>query len=340
MRVPIDVTERCNLICKHCYNRSGNGKYKDFLWEELTKVLDDLLSFNLTQITFTGGEILLYPYIEDLFYYVCEHPDQNFAFITNGTIYHERFIEMINSLSNIDVGVSLDGSSAQIHDFIRGNGSFQKTMSFLNKINKGCIKVTLNRVNKDYCTQFVTLAKNLGLRLQVDCTVKLGRAEDNWNDIGLSPQEQVDADQAVSTAAKEIGIDATFGVIHQCKLGLSDITSLALAIDVAGNVFPCGCMRDIFFSIGNIHTQPIADIITPLNSKLQAIKNFYQSRQELFQANYCKQCVASLSKLCLRDGNCLAVSGVCNPIFPGNTCEFRKIYVKNLITSTCIERKN
>lgn len=339
MRVTIDVTEKCNLICKHCYNRSGNGKHKDFPFEDLIKVLDDLLPLQLTQITFTGGEVLLYSEFEELLDYVCDHPNQDFGFITNGTIPHKRFIKMINSVPNIDVGVSLDGPTAPIHDFIRGNGSFEKTLSFLKRINRGCIKVTLNKINKDYYIQFAKLAKELDLRLQVDCAVRLGRAEDNWTAIGLSPQEQVIADRAISEAVKEINVDTSFGVIHKCRLGSEGISSLALAIDVMGNVFPCGCMRDIFFSIGNVHDQCVTEIINTQNERLQAIKDFYQSRKKLFEANYCKRCVASLSKICLHDGNCLAMSGAFNPIFPGNTCDFRKIYVNNLIANTYLERK-
>jgi len=63
------VTQVCDLHCRHCYDRSDR---KDMELSQGIRVLDDLYDFCrthhvFTQVTFTGGNPLLYPHFNTLY---------------------------------------------------------------------------------------------------------------------------------------------------------------------------------------------------------------------------------------------------------------------------------
>lgn len=64
----IEVTQVCNFNCLWCYAGSGRHltKPKSMSWEEVTRVIDILINSGIKQVTFGGGEPLLYPYLPAL----------------------------------------------------------------------------------------------------------------------------------------------------------------------------------------------------------------------------------------------------------------------------------
>ena len=64
MRGPLnimwDVTNKCNLNCKHCYNRSGKGRlYNDLDDTEMINVIPGIIALSPRVVCFCGGEPLL-----------------------------------------------------------------------------------------------------------------------------------------------------------------------------------------------------------------------------------------------------------------------------------------
>ena len=63
-----NITDRCNLSCTHCYNKSGPGRTTE---GELTTadalgVIDDIADMGVPLILFTGGEPLMREDLWDL----------------------------------------------------------------------------------------------------------------------------------------------------------------------------------------------------------------------------------------------------------------------------------
>ena len=73
------ITQACDLHCKHCYDRSARSPLK---LQDGLKILDDLRAFCLSrhvrgQVSFTGGNPLLYPHFLELY----RVEQRNFLFV-------------------------------------------------------------------------------------------------------------------------------------------------------------------------------------------------------------------------------------------------------------------
>jgi selenobiotic family peptide radical SAM maturase len=124
------ITQDCDLHCKHCYDRSER---KPLGLASARKILEDLSLFCESkhvrgQISFSGGNPLLYPHVKELYR---EASERGFALAILG---NPAPREQINSLISIEkpafFQVSLEGLEEH-NDRIRGAGHFERTMKFL-----------------------------------------------------------------------------------------------------------------------------------------------------------------------------------------------------------------
>lgn len=65
----IEITNSCNMRCKHCMNWSVENSNEGFGKENILKLIKDLYDNNTEEIYISGGEPLLYPYIDDAILY-------------------------------------------------------------------------------------------------------------------------------------------------------------------------------------------------------------------------------------------------------------------------------
>lgn len=83
----LEVTNRCNLQCRHCYAESGpyeplsHGlKHEDWL-----SILEEAAEIGCTGIQFIGGEPLLYPKLHELIRFAYKNGFKLIEVFTNGT---------------------------------------------------------------------------------------------------------------------------------------------------------------------------------------------------------------------------------------------------------------
>lgn len=65
----IEITNSCNMRCKHCMNWSVENSSEGFEKENILKLIKDLYDNNTEEIYISGGEPLLYPYIDEAILY-------------------------------------------------------------------------------------------------------------------------------------------------------------------------------------------------------------------------------------------------------------------------------
>jgi len=123
-----NTSRTCNLKCVHCYTDSEAKKYENELTTEEGKALiEDLASFQIPALLFSGGEPLMR---KDLFELV-EHAVKlgiRPTLSTNGTLITREVAQRIKDLGFTYVGISLDGIG-EINDSFRGKkGAFDKAM--------------------------------------------------------------------------------------------------------------------------------------------------------------------------------------------------------------------
>ncbi len=114
----IDITNSCNLRCKHCFWEEYSHDHRDNL-----TLINDAKNIctqysSITNITWYGGEPLLNTRIKALLYHgINTLNKKNNLIVTNGT--HE----IPDWKNNVHFAVSLDGDKT-MHDYLRGEGVY------------------------------------------------------------------------------------------------------------------------------------------------------------------------------------------------------------------------
>jgi radical SAM protein with 4Fe4S-binding SPASM domain len=130
-RRPIVVwstTRTCNLRCVHCYTDSENMRYSGELnTDEGLSLIDDLASFRVPSLLFSGGEPLTR---RDIFTLIEHAANKNIRPVlsTNGTLIDRDTARNLQNAGIVYVGISLDGME-EINDEFRGvTGAFKRAM--------------------------------------------------------------------------------------------------------------------------------------------------------------------------------------------------------------------
>ncbi|PLX46945.1 MAG: selenobiotic family peptide radical SAM maturase [Desulfobulbaceae bacterium] len=146
------ITQACDLHCKHCYDRSSR---RAVAFDQALAVLEDFRSFCQQhhvygQVTFTGGNPLLYPRFAELYRAAAEH---GFQLAILGNPVEKAVLEELQDIQPLEFyQVSLEGLASH-NDHIRGAGHFQRVVDFL-ALLKGLgiysmVMLTLTRENQD-----------------------------------------------------------------------------------------------------------------------------------------------------------------------------------------------
>lgn len=146
------ITQACDLHCKHCYDRRDRPPLK---LEKTLPILDDLRAFCRSrhvkgQVSFTGGNPLLYPHFGELYRAAAER-GLSTAILGNPAP-RERIEELLSIQRPVFFQVSLEGLP-DYNDAIRGPGHFERVMGFLKVLRDlkvySMVMLTLTKDNID-----------------------------------------------------------------------------------------------------------------------------------------------------------------------------------------------
>ena len=159
----IDVTDNCNLRCKHCYHFLGKN---DFQTQELSvniweKRLNELYKSGIRNVLLVGGE----PALRIDVLLVADKVFPLVSVITNGTT---KIPEEFNNR----LFVSIDGSQ-KTNDSIRGKGVFSKVMKNYSGDKRVVINMTIAMGNYKELEDVVKIAKENGFN-GVVCNICAG----------------------------------------------------------------------------------------------------------------------------------------------------------------------
>jgi len=136
-----EVTNKCNLQCKHCLPMSGPPRPGELTTEEAMAALDSFKGAGASKVFFTGGE----PFSRRDFTALLERTvalGMRASVITNATYLQGEILGLLKRLE-VKLGVSLDGANEATNDAIRGKGSFKKTFESLKRCQENGIATTL-----------------------------------------------------------------------------------------------------------------------------------------------------------------------------------------------------
>ena len=145
----LDITPNCILKCRHC-DIWKNPPEKQLSYKEAKIIIDKLHSWlGKYYVFFTGGEPLMNPNIFKIIKYassmgIKSHINTN-AFLITPQMIDDIIDSQVEALS-----ISLDGSNAKTHDYLRGiKGSYHqvlKTIRTIKKISPNLPRIYTNTV--------------------------------------------------------------------------------------------------------------------------------------------------------------------------------------------------
>lgn len=260
-QVHLNLTDNCNMKCIYCYASQRTPPSELLTLEEYQKLVDSLnhiMNGSKPTIVFTGGEPLLTDFALDLAKYIKSRGNQ-IELLTNGLLINPENVALISELFDL-VKVSIDGSTAEIHDFHRGGGTFDKVLRsielLLEKNAHLLLGVTVTRKN---IHDIPYIVEKFGSIVRFAPTFPVGRARKNAN-LRISGKEYYQAlfnskHVAPLSDLCELLSLAKIRRNYTCAFGGSQ-----LSISPSGDVYPCHLLHLPTFYGGNIRETPFEDI--------------------------------------------------------------------------------
>lgn len=204
MRTPrhldVEITSRCNLRCRYCYYFNNPGvPYRDLPTADWKRFFAELGECAVMDVTFQGGEPFLREDLRELIESVIENR-MRFSILSNGTRITEEMAGFIAETGRCDtVQVSIDGSTADVHDAFRGTGSFDAAVGGVRTLQQFglpvSVRVTIHRRNVndlDNIARFIL--DDLGLPgFSTNSAGSLGVCRQNAAEVLLTPADRLKA---------------------------------------------------------------------------------------------------------------------------------------------------
>jgi radical SAM protein with 4Fe4S-binding SPASM domain len=265
-RVPIggsiEVTQRCNNNCVHCYNNLAAGD-KTALKNELSadehcRIIDEIAGFGCLWLLLTGGEIFLRKDFLDIY----AHAKQKGLLITlftNGTLITSAIADYLAELPPFSIEITLYGSTPKTYESItRVPGSYDRCLNGIRLLMERSLPLKLKTMaiaqNKHELFDLKRFVEEeLGLDFKFDAMINPRRdCSQSPLDVRLSPQEIValdlnDTDRVAewkqfAERMSSSGPDPEkAGRLYQCGGG-----SQSFAIDPFGRLAACVLSGDTY----------------------------------------------------------------------------------------------
>lgn len=181
-----EITTKCNLNCKHCL--INHHPKKELSTEDCFLIIDLLRKLGCKQLNFTGGEAL----IKKDFFKILDYSNKKRIInnlFTNGTQINKKNINYLKRYISY-IGVSLEGMEKE-NDFVRGKGSYNKTINAIKLLNKVkipfAIYLTLNKKNIKNLKRTLKKIKKFNYsHISLNELVLRGRARKNKRELYLN----------------------------------------------------------------------------------------------------------------------------------------------------------
>ncbi len=286
-----NMTNRCNLRCKHCYIEAEDRSYQNELsTEEARSFIYDLGQMKAPVLLFSGGEPLIR---KDLFELGALAVEQGLRPVisSNGTLIDDEVARKIKETGFQYVGISIDGGPKTHDDFRNLDGAFDLALrgvrACMNNGVKTGLRFTVNKYNQDdlpevlgilekekiprFCMYHLVYAGRGAEMAEMDTTTREKR--DILDYVARKTLELHQKGVEVEILTTDNHADGIYllnhirkhdpqraeEVISLLKMhgGCSAGTKFA-NVDPRGNVHPCQFWQD--YTVGNVREKPFSEI--------------------------------------------------------------------------------
>ncbi|HAJ32179.1 MAG TPA: hypothetical protein DCK79_02225 [Candidatus Atribacteria bacterium] len=286
MAASIELTRKCPLRCKHCYNSAGYSIKKEMDSEEVLIILKKLQKMGVNKLFITGGEPTARP---DFINILDEISKRFFVAVvgTSGYLFTAEFVEKVKDYKNIAWQISIDGQP-RTHNLIRGRkDSFERADFAIKSLRKYKLPVvisfTLNPLNKNELESVIKYGKKRGVvQVLIGRTMELGRAKNKEWAYSFGEFKEIERDinkfkSLYETKNFFIGKNEEGVLIDKVKeQGNCGAGYISINILPNGDVTPCTVFN---YVIGNLVQDEIEDIFA--SKKTFVFKNLKSPTKSL-----------------------------------------------------------
>lgn len=197
-QMSLDITNRCNFRCLHCFNRSGENPIvaDELSDEELVEFAHDVATFHLSNFCFCGGEPLLRKDLMCTMARILVASGSLVSFVSNGFLMTPEIARDFLASGISRAQVSLDGAWAESYERLRGvKGSFDKAVAAIKTLRDAGFKdisvaFCPTSFNCSELEEAAALARSLGVNeFRVQPLMMLGRTLQHLQEIVPSSQQ-------------------------------------------------------------------------------------------------------------------------------------------------------
>jgi len=179
-----EVTQSCDLACKHCRAAAQPIPHPDQLsTDEGKAVIDQIAAMKIPIFVFTGGDPLKRPDLYELVRYSAEKGVKVAVTPSATPLLTRDAIFKLKEAGVVRLGISLDGSCPEVHDKFRGlPGAFARTIQAVQWANEAGLPIqvhtTISRHNAQDLDNLCNLFEKLAIVMwNVFFLVPVGRGQ-------------------------------------------------------------------------------------------------------------------------------------------------------------------
>jgi radical SAM protein with 4Fe4S-binding SPASM domain len=309
--VGVEITNRCNLSCRHCFNRSGEGTVQELSLADLLNLFDQVQDMGRKHIRISGGEPTLHPDFAAAVV-AANQRGLGISINTHGQ-YSIHTREWIADLPIDLFVISLEGLR-DANDSIRGQGVFDRavdTAIWLRGLGQAVtLGVHLRHSNTDDVEGLIALAAEIDVNIKFSPLRPIGRAREYLSAEMLSPLDFYTAVRTITRLRSDypdVRFSTDFDILRPVESSAPPPLSRAscpagrswLNVNYDGYVYPCTFLvtpqRE--FAAGHLHEAPLLTLWreSPVFLPFRTLEKDTQ----------CQSCFA-YGQTCL--GGCLAMS--------------------------------
>lgn len=287
----LEITTRCNLNCLHCFNRPNDNNI-DMSFEEIDFIINKCKKYGANKIAISGGEPLVHLEIKEIIKNCAKYPDIQFLITTNGLLLNKELILLIQSIPNIEVQISIDGTTKEIYEATRGLDTFCHFIKGLSLLVKSEIKniharTCITKLNYRNVEEIYEMAIRNKINLSFLFISPQGNAVKNVDDLSLSIAQKIHVIDTLNRLNERYNVNVEPpSITNQCDYA-EDLERKHLIIKADGDIAPCQYYYNE--SIGNMLDTELEQILNYDNLK-EMYNNGKKRKEALSKTQQCGKC--------------------------------------------------
>ncbi len=200
----IEVTNRCNHACSHCFVRATVSECSDLSMDVVKEIIFEGFRLGYRRLHITGGEPLLWKGLFEVVDYAFCSGYKGVFINTNGVLISKNLMERLSGYDGVSISLSLDGPQT-LHDSVRGVGAYRQAERGISRaLDAGvdlCVFTTVSKSLLAVLPRFVDELYNRFPNISHFSLIQLIRVKDDVYDLSnelLDPRHFLELVRMVS----------------------------------------------------------------------------------------------------------------------------------------------